>query len=518
MSISTTKNDISIGRTKQAARYSSWKTILFWGAILALVIVAIGMRLYQLGLPFDRDSYDEGVYWQTLRAMSVGHALYQDIFYSQPPFFILSTFPGYTFFGSSLWSARLAIALVSLFGLLGALLLGKALSGRLGAVAALLLLVVNPFYLAQSQTIQAEASSAAFSLLAVGLAYLWWEHPEGTRGLCYAALAGIMLTSSILCKLLGLTALVPIALLMLARLWQIWRKQSGTRFAGLLPIIVGIVACILTMVAFLLPFINSYQVMVQSVFTFHNDAASVFSNTQQGNASTIENALTSFLALAALYGIVAALLRQDWRIIPIIAWLVATIYLLWHQVPLFQHHLVVLTPPLITLAVMGISVPSTPAKLIFTGSMPKATTIITWVAIALILVTALFDVRQDRLYYRTAEANSIAGLTQLEARVAADLRQAISPDQLVVTDAQFVAGLADRDTPPALVDTSAVHIESGYLTLSQLEKATSQSQVHAVLFFTGRFHLPGVAAFHAWVAQNFRLLHDYGAGRELWVR
>ena len=133
-------------------------------------------------------------------------------------------------------------------------------------------------------------------------------------------------------------------------------------------------------------------------------------------------------------------------------------------------------------------------------------------------VTALFDVRQDRLYYRTAEANSIAGLTQLEARVAADLRQAISPDQLVVTDAQFVAGLADRDTPPALVDTSAVHIDSGYLTLSQLENATSQSQVHAVLFFTGRFHLPGVAAFHAWVAQNFRLLHDYGAGRELWVR
>src|SRR5260370_20467016 len=150
MSISTTKSDISIGKTKQAARYSSWKTILFWGAILALVIVAIGMRLYQLGLPFDRDSYDDGVYWQTLPAMSARHALYQDIFYSQPPLFILSTFPGYTFFGSSLWSARLAIALVSLFVLLGALLLGKALSVRLGALAALLLLVVNPFYLAQS--------------------------------------------------------------------------------------------------------------------------------------------------------------------------------------------------------------------------------------------------------------------------------------------------------------------------------------------------------------------------------
>src|SRR6266851_3976938 len=181
MSVSTTKYTISIDRTKQQDHYPRWQTMLFWGVILALVVVAVGMRLYQLGVPFDRDGYDEGVYWQTLRAMSAGHALYGDIFYSQPPFFILSTFPGYILLGGSLWSARFAIALVSLFGLLGAALLGKALAGRLGAVAALLLLVVNPLYLAESQTIQAEASSTAFTLLAVGLAYLWWEHPAGKR-------------------------------------------------------------------------------------------------------------------------------------------------------------------------------------------------------------------------------------------------------------------------------------------------------------------------------------------------
>jgi hypothetical protein len=150
--------------------------------------------------------------------------------------------------------------------------------------------------------------------------------------------------------------------------------------------------------------------------------------------------------------------------------------------------------------------------------MPGARTYLTWVAIALILVTALLDVRQDRAYYRTAQASSVSALTQFEARVAADLQRAITHDQLVVTDAQFIAGLADRTTPPGLVDTSAVRINSGYLTLSALESATSQPQVHAVLFFTGRFNLAHIAAFHAWVAQNFHLLHDYGGGRELWVR
>jgi 4-amino-4-deoxy-L-arabinose transferase-like glycosyltransferase len=520
MSVSATKNDISTPGTKRTRPNANWQTALLWGAVVVLVAVAVGMRLYHLGLPFDRDGYDEGVYWQTLRSMSAGNALYLHIFYAQPPFFILSTFPGYILGGSSLWSARLTIALVSLFGLLGAFLLGKTLSGHLGAIAALLLLIVNPLYLAQSQTIEAEVSSAAFSLLAVGLAYLWWTHPEGRRGLCYAALTGITLTLSVLCKLLSLTILVPIAILMLARLWQIWHKPGGTRLAGLIPIVVGIGACLLTFVVLLLPYSGSYQALLQSVVTFHSDAAQVYNTatTQQDNFAAIQGALTSLLTLTALYGIVAALLRRDWRVIPLIAWLLATLYLLWHQVPLFPHHLVALAPPLIALAVMGISDSSTRNKVNSSGIMPGARTYLTWVAIALILVTALLDVRQDRAYYRTAQASSVSALTQFEVRVAADLQRATTHDQLVVTDAQFIAGLADRTTPPGLVDTSAVRINSGYLTLSALESATSQPQVHAVLFFTGRFNLPHVAAFHAWVAQNFHLLHDYGGGRELWVR
>jgi len=520
MSVSTTKNTITTDKTRQAMHYPDWQTLFLWGAVLALVVAAIGMRLYHLGLPFDRDGYDEGVYWQTLRLMSTGNALYQHIFYSQPPFFMLSTFPGYILFGSSLWSARFAIALISLFGLLGAFLLGKTLSGRLGAIGALLLLLVNPLYLVQSQTIEAEVSSAAFGLLAVGLAYLWWKHPEGTRGLCYAALTGITLTLSILCKVLSVSILVPIALLMLARLWQIWHKRPGTRLTGLLPIMVGIGVCILTFLVLLVPFSGSYQSMIQSVITFHSEAAQVYSTTttQQDNIASIQGALTSCLTLTALYGIAAALLRRDWRVIPLIAWLLATLYLLWHQVPLFPHHLVALTPPLIALAVIGIRDPSTRNKDSSSSLMSRATTYLTWIAVVLILITAILDVRQDRSYYRTAQASSVSALTQLESRVAADLQHATTADQLVVTDAQFIAGLANRTTPPALVDTSAVRINSGYLTLSQLESVTSQPQVHAVLFFTGRFHLPNVATFHTWVAQNFYLLHNYGGGRELWVR
>jgi hypothetical protein len=153
----------------------------------------------------------------------------------------------------------------------------------------------------------------------------------------------------------------------------------------------------------------------------------------------------------------------------------------------------------------------------------KALSLLTLFAILLILLTVVLEVRQDRQYYRLEEANSLHGVPQQQAgplvqRIAADLRQAIAPDQLVVTDAQFVAALADRSTPPSLVDTSAVRIDSGRLTLSQLIDTASEPQVHAVLFLTGRFQAAQVATFRDWVAHHFRLLHNYGGGIELWVR
>jgi hypothetical protein len=537
MSASTTTTQ-HVARGSGQARRRDWLTILFWFVVIALIAIAVWMRLYGLGLPFDRDGYDEGVYWQSLRSMNVGYSLYSNIFYSQPPFFLLSTFPTFALLGGSLWSARLGIALVSLLGLLGAVLLGKALSGRTGALAALLLVVANSLYLAQSQTIQAEASSTAFELLAMGLAFYWWKYPLGKRGIALAILTGTTVALSILCKLLSVASLVPIAMLMAARLWLIAsssgqsgdgekvstgdedseRNREDTRKGRpYASIIAGIIAFIITGVAFLLPFAGAYQAFISGVITFHTSAAQQFS--QSGNLPLITTSLVSLLALAALYGSLTALLRQDWRVLPLLAWFLVSAYLLLRQVPLFPHHLVSLVPPLVALAIMGIAPLSPASKTISDrAGLRAARFVMTGLAIVLVLLTTAVDLQQDAAYYHTAQARSVDGLAQLEARAATDLRNAISPDQQVITDAQFVAALADRNTPPPLVDTSMVRINTGYLTLAQLESIASQPQVHAILFFSGRFHLPPVAAFHAWVTQHYHLLHDYDAGRELWVR
>jgi 4-amino-4-deoxy-L-arabinose transferase-like glycosyltransferase len=502
----------------------SWQTLLLYLFALAFLAVGLLMRFRDLGLPFDRDGYDEGVYWQSLRAMSAGHSLYQQIFYSQPPFFLLSIYPIYTFFGQTLWSARLGVAVVSLFGLLGAFLLGKALAGPVGAIVASLLLLADPFYLLQSQRLQAEAPSAALSLLAVGLAYLWWERPDGILGLCLAALSGIVLSLCILSKLLGVVTLVPIGLLMLVRLRSIWRKPPEIRLASARSVIAGVIAFILITALFLLPFAGSFTQLFHGVVTFHTSAGSlsVYRKTQPQNILLMQHLLTSITAFTALYSTIVALFRRDWRVLPLLAWLGTTVLMLWLQTPLFHHHLVALIPPLVSLAIVGISPIDWNKKESPTLIKEWASTLMT-VTTAITILVLLFvsytNWREEQLYYRSSLAQATSQTVQQDAQVVQDLQNETTPGQLVITDAQFLAGLADRNTPPALVDTSGVRILTGNVMAEQLIQEASQPQVHAVLFYTFRLDVKPIADFHTWVTQHFRLVRHYEhRGQELWIK
>ncbi|HLI69264.1 MAG TPA: glycosyltransferase family 39 protein [Ktedonobacteraceae bacterium] len=513
-------------RTREFAQ--RWGGLLFWVAVALIIAAAVVMRLYHLDVPFDRDGYDEGVYWQSLRSMLAGDSLYHTIFYSQPPLFLLSTYPAFALFGGSLWSARFSIALISLLGFPGAYLLGKSLAGRVGVLAALLLLLVNPFYLAESQTIQAEASSVAFTFLAIGFAFLWWKQPDGRRGACWAGLCGLTFTASVFCKLLCISTLVPIALLMLARARQIWQRQPGTSRRSWLPLLAGIGAALLTALLSILPFLGSFRDFWAGMITFHQASAVAVSgpqSTMSYNLGLMTPAFRSLLVLAALYGTLISLWRKDWRVLPLLAWLLVTFFLLLIYHPLFDHHVIALEPPLIALAILSVVEPAAYQNFLAGEHLKKYVPAFFSLGILLVLFAVAFNAGQDILYYQQSPlailnhvGTQAASISQENERVAGDLRRAIAPDQWVITDGQFIAGLADRSTPPSLVDTSNVRITTGYVTLAQLEQAAANPRVHAVLFYTGRFYQHKVAGFHAWVARHFHLLYNYGNGQELWVR
>jgi 4-amino-4-deoxy-L-arabinose transferase-like glycosyltransferase len=540
--------------TRSSLSKQSWLNLLTWIAVLALFVAGIWMRLHLLDVPFDRDSYDEGVYWQSLRSMSTGASLYQQIFYSQPPFFLLSIYPFYALLDQTIWSARLGIAIISLFGLLGVLLLGKALAGRLGMLLALLLLVINPLYLTESQILQADGPSTALMLLAVGLAYLWWERPDGMIGYFLATLAAITLALSMLTKLLVVPALAPVSLLVLAHFWKVKEQAPAKFFASIRPLILGCVAFVLTTVLLLLPFMHALPQFWHMVVTFHTDAGADLLNFSskaklhnlepQQNGIMIQSVLVSFLGVSALYGTIAALIQRNWHVIPLLAWLGATIYVFWQQTPLLSHHLVAAVPPLIALSAMGIA-PIIPVgkylgmlvghllrslplkttlaskKIAFLKAVLKATDPLVNITIVLAMLLALFQVvtgiQAIQTFYDTSYVNAHANSTQSNMDVARDLQQVTQQDQLVITDAQFIAAQADRSTPASLVDTSNVRIFAGYVTTQQLIEEASQPRVHAILFYKDRLDLMQ-PSFYNWVQQHFHLAYHYDNKKELWVK
>jgi 4-amino-4-deoxy-L-arabinose transferase-like glycosyltransferase len=477
----------------------------------ALFVLACWMRWRALDVPFDRDSYDEGVYWQSLRSLAHGHTLYEQIFFAQPPAFLLLIYPVYLIFGQSLLAARMGIALLSLCGLLGALLVGKVLRGNAGALLALLLLIVSPFYLTGSQTLQADVPSTALMLLALALAYLWWEHPTGLGGYVLAILTGSLLALSILCKLFALADLVPIGLLMIAHLWRTRQQPAGKRLAYSGSLLALACALLLTCLLFLLPFSGSFSSLWDQVITFHTAAIASTASTTKDNLHVLWQALATPLGMFALYGTLVSFARRDWRVLPLITWFIAICYLLWQQLPLFQHHLVTLVPPLVLLAMMSLvpfPVIHGPSRLWFyVGNS---------IAIIALCMTIVYFLPILRTTYQGAQQQVNSTDTHMILRVAHDLDVVTQPDQLVITDAQFLVAKANRSTPPQLVDTSFVRIHSGYLSNAQLIQISRQSSVHTVLFYTGRLYQ--MREFYLWVGQHFQKVRDYGSGRELWSK
>jgi hypothetical protein len=477
----------------------------------AAVATAIDIRVGYLS-----QIYDEGVYWQSLRAMSAGYHLYSQIFCSQPPFFLMSVYPFYELLGSTIASARVGVAVLSVVGLAGAYLIGKALAGRVGGMAAVVLLVVTPMYLEQSHLLRAEGPANGLLWLAVGAAFMWWEHPTGRKGMIFAVLCAVTLVLGILIKLLDVLAIVPIALLVLARIWRLRQEPGHKIWIDLRPIIAATVAAVVTTLIILAPFIGSLNALVDQVITFHLVAKKMMIASQSENIHTLREFLFAnrVLTAVAIISVAVTVLRRDCRTIPLLAWLLATFILLIVQVPLWPRHTIALIPPLIAIVLLGLKgLPAIPLRRPVAWEQ-RGAVLVGILALAVVAWSA----RHDYRHYRDLLIWGPNPADQWMTWVAADLERLTTPDQWVITDAQFAAGLAGRDTPPWLGDTSVTRISSEYLTSQELKQAGADLRVHAVVFATKHLTLEPVGRFHPWVAEHFSLQRRYGDEIELWTR
>jgi len=445
--------------------------------LAAVVAVALAVRAPLLG--GGQIDFDEGVYWQSLRAMAAGEPLFATVYSSQPPGFLLLLLPAHLALGGTIEAGRLTVLAVALVGIAAAGRAAWALAGPGAGLLAAALLAADPLYLRESVTLQADGPATALALVALASA-AEGRGRTGRVAVALAAAAGAALAAAVLTKLLALAAVPAVAGLLLA-------SPAGLRTARWRAAAAAL-GGVLASAALLLPFAGAWRELWAQAVGLHLGARSLPLGGLDG--STVLRELP--LAAVAAAGAVVAASRVRPLAAAGAAWALGAAALLLAQHPLWPHHLVVLAPPL---ALLGAGLASlVPAR-------------VAAVAAGAVLVASLLPAAYVRSLEQPAPAT--------RAEVAA-LRAATAPSDLVITDDQFAAALAGRRTPPELVDTSFVRVESGDLTAGAVEAVAERRRVRAVLLSTGRLAaLPGL---RAWLAAGFPDVTDLGGGRTLYVR
>jgi len=244
--------------------------------------------------------------------------------------------------------------------------------------------------------------------------------------------------------------------------------------------------------------------LIDQVFKFHLVAETKANYGVYHNILLVVNAVREYpVYVFAALGMLFIVRRRLWNTAPVLVWLLLTIALLLKQQPLFEHHLVLLSPVLALLGALFL----TPA-----GSSKRAQSDEQWLRYmalgVVILATGAFALRDD-----IAQARPVPAKTQA---IVATLGAFTLPGDEVVTDNEYYAGLANRTVPPQLVDTSAVRVATGYINARFVEQVIVKDNVQAVLFDTGR--LESIRGLKAWVEERFTKIATFGHGQELFIR
>ena len=481
-----------------------------------LVLLALALTLWPLN-GVERD-YDEGVYWQSLRAMASGHPLFTSVFSSQPPFFLLSIYPFYMLFGQSIAAARLGIAIFAVAGVIAMYWLGQQLGGHWVGLAAAALLTIDPLFIHEARTLQAEAPALTLEILCVALAIAAARRSGRTQALLALA-SGIVLALGTLIKLLDVVAVVPIMLYLAMPIFAAFDNGAGgvrrpeasalrpALRATLAPLGWVIAGGMIGCVAVLAPFAGSFGSLWNQVVQFHLVAARVEPASFLHNARIIAGGMKT-LGIPALLALGLALWRRAWRMVPPLLWLVASGLLLVRQTPLFDHHIVLVIPCLALIAALGLTMLPQPRAARSEQSGRALTFGFSVVLLIVFLVGATLGVRSARSDARGPSADT--------AQMVGAISAFTTPGEPIVTDDQYLAALANRSTPPSLVDTSFVRISTKYLTATQLEAILSRPDTRFVVLASGR--LQSVPGFMPWLTTNYRKLVDLGNGRAIYER
>jgi len=489
---------------------------LYWLALTGLLLVFFLWSINHLG-GFACDD-DEGMFLMTGKMVQLGYPLYTEVWFNYFPAFFVSLATAFKLFGCSVAVGRSVVVLFATTGLLGVALIAQELTGRLGALSALILLALAPHFLKLSRTAMADVPAIALATISIAFA-LYYVRTGRRRWLI---LAGVAFSVSLLVKLITAFAIVPLLLSVLLRRNKMHSWIEMAEDWGILALAVAI-PILLCLVIF-----DGRALLDQVVGTYLR-SKEVYPLDIAYNVDEMLTYLSGQYGLLALslYGIVSSLsMGRRKGVLIITGWLCFTVISLLINSPLQPHHLILLLFPLATLSgtaagefVSSLSYLTArplpfdpalrPAQGGAQGRPQRALLLLGLIALGIyILELPEMIVADQELLRQDDEA-------ELGREAVQFVKTMTDPEDFVITDEPMIAFRANRKVPPSLSNTSKMRIRTGHLTDGELIALTKEYEPQAVIFWEHRLHqLP---AYVHWVKYHYLLAKQFDDTRQIYI-
>jgi hypothetical protein len=485
--------------------------------ILPTIVLASAVRLAYTNLGQYDPSYDAGVYLESARMMRRGYPLYQVIFDSQPPLWLMLVSLSFHWFGESVLAGQLVTATASLVTVAATMTATAELCGWSGGLIAGVLVMLSPLALKWSRIVTADLPSVAFA--AVGMALAARYARSGRRPWLIAA--SLTTTCSVLVKLPGLYTFPALGLMVIAR----WRREPALNYRRLARAVAWdslIISGVFAGATLTVMLIMGVGDVWNQVVTFHSAARAVYPSMAIGQKCRLMLGFADgerLLAYAAPFAVLSVLGGLE-GLVPLLWAFCTFIGLLYHR-PLFEQHMVALIPPIAMAAGVGWTQFWKWSRALLEWSRGENSLAGSVIGIAGVLgISVGILILAEQLRIACTEAIAHEAILQAAAdspdlKLAKLIAERTRPDDVILTDAQGVAFLAQRDVPPEMTDTSFVRIATRYITAHEVVSVSERHHVRAVLLWTGRLNsMPEVAR---WAADHFPHQESFGDGQVLYL-
>jgi hypothetical protein len=479
-------------------------------AAVAFLVAVLVLHPFRTYFEFDPD---EGNNVIKALMLSRGHALYTEIWNDQAPLFTYALTWWFAMFGATVNAGRILVLLCSTVTIWGVYQMARVSWGHVHAWAAVVLLVLSPFYTVLSVSVMLGLPSLMWAVLSL-LTLTYWCRQGRTVWLVLSALA---MSLSVLTKLFT-AFLVPI--LAVGIVVAEWGRRRGTprRLRRLIPAVVWSAVFAASSVVILLAIIPPAD--LGQLVEPHLAARGAEQYVQRAEKHGINYWLfgakgevgTEDVMVLAAIGLLHIPLRRRWISLLVASWCLAAYVALWAHAPIWYHHLPLLMIPASLLG--GIAVGEMVPRFGGGAESRRRFSTVARITLGLGSTACLIAVGlhgEDKLN-RSSEYGSMVKFAPRDRFLTAVMKQYAPKCRYAFADRQMYAFRAGLSVPPELSVTSQKRLRSDNLTDEQIVE--SLGKYHPEIIVLDGWRMPMSAPLARFLRDGYNLIYadDFNVG------